>query len=308
MFLQRYNPWGKTKREQLQSWNILSFNPKTTDVDEHIDLINTLGDMVDQKEEAKKEKFIETMPTMIQTHHIMCKDWATVKDTAKSLEHIIMKCNPPTPAMATGATVPGLYSHIAHSVDKEGKIPQPFKGPNQNKPELEENLKENLRNKDRTHQKPKRQMKPIHTKTLTIIITMPQFRVEATDLIMVKAETDNFEGSYNEIEAKDLSIVNVSFIIIAIREAHHNKIVFNTATVVNPISRGIMLILIEAVAVDLSNSEDVVMVGPTIRITMECISISITHMTNNQNNTVPPAVYAVDLTIPPSTATRVNMT
>ena len=62
MFLQRYNPWEKTKREQLQSWNILSFDPKNTDIDEHIDLINTLGDMVDQKEEAKKEKFIETMP------------------------------------------------------------------------------------------------------------------------------------------------------------------------------------------------------------------------------------------------------
>ena len=26
------------KREQLQSWNILSFNPMSTDVDEHIDL------------------------------------------------------------------------------------------------------------------------------------------------------------------------------------------------------------------------------------------------------------------------------
>ena len=132
MFLQRYNPWGKTKREQLQSWNILSFNPKTTDVDEHIDLINTLGDMVDQKEEAKKETFMETMPTMIQTHLIMCKDWAAVKDTAKSLEHIILKCDPPTPAMpmmATGATVLGLYSHITHLVDKdEGEIPQPFKG------------------------------------------------------------------------------------------------------------------------------------------------------------------------------------
>ena len=124
MFLQRYNPWGKTKREQLQSWIILSFNPKTTDVDEHIDLINTLGDMVDQKEEAKKEKFIETMPTMIQIHLITCKDWATVKDTAKSLEHIIMKCDPPTLAMPLG-----LYSHIAHSVDKEeGDIPQLFKG------------------------------------------------------------------------------------------------------------------------------------------------------------------------------------
>ena len=89
MFLQRYNPWGKTKREQLQSWNILSFDPKNTDVDEHIDLINTLGDMVDQKEEAKMEKFLETMPTMIQTHLITCKDWAAVKDTAKSLEHIM---------------------------------------------------------------------------------------------------------------------------------------------------------------------------------------------------------------------------
>ena len=132
MLLQRYNPWGKMKREQLQSWNILLFNPKTTDVDEHIDLINTLGDMVDQKEEAKKEKFIETMPTIIQTHLIMCKDWAAVKDTAKSLKHIIMKCDPPTlamPMMATGATGPGLYSHIAHLVDKdEGEIPQPFKG------------------------------------------------------------------------------------------------------------------------------------------------------------------------------------
>ena len=54
MFLQRYNPWGKTKREQLQSWNILSFDPKNTDVDEHIDLIN--GDMVDQKGKGQKGK------------------------------------------------------------------------------------------------------------------------------------------------------------------------------------------------------------------------------------------------------------
>ena len=190
------------------------------------------------------------------------------------------------------------------------KYPNHLKARNQNKPEVEENLKENLRNKDRTHQKPKRQMKLIHMKTLTITITMPQVRVEAADLIMVQAETDNFEGSYNEIEAKDLSIVNISFKTIAIREAHHNKIVLNMAMVVSPISRGIMLILIEAeaVAVDLSNSEDTVMVGPTIRITMECISITITHMTNNQNNMVLPAIYAVDSTISPSTATRVNMT
>ena len=122
--------------------------------------------------------------------------------------------------------------------------------------------------------------------------------------------TDNLEGSFNEIEAKDLSIVNVSSKIIAIREAHHNKIVCNTATVVNPIFRYIMQTVIEAeaVAVDLNNSEDTVMAGPTIRITMERISISITHMTHNQNNTVLPAVYAADLIILLSIVTRENMT
>ena len=110
----------------------MSFDPKKTDVDKHVDLINTLGDMVDQKEEAKMERLIEIMSTMIQTHLIICENWADVKDKAKSLEHIIRKCDPPTPAMplvTMGATVLGLYSHTAHSVDKEEEeICPPFKG------------------------------------------------------------------------------------------------------------------------------------------------------------------------------------
>ena len=188
--------------------------------------------------------------------------------------------------------------------------PNHLKVQNQNKPKVEGNLKSNLRNKDKTHQKPKRQMKLPHMRTLTITTTMPHIKVEAADLIMVKAETDNFEGSYNETEAKDLSIVNVSFKVIAIREAHHNKIVLNTATVVNPIFREIMQMGIEAkaMAVDLNNSEDMVMAGLIIRITVECISINITHMTHNQNNAVLPAVYAVDLTILLSIVTRENVT
>ena len=241
MFLQRYNPWGKTKREQLQSWNILSFNPKTTDVDEHIDLINTLGDMVDQKEEAKKEKFIETMPTMIQTHLITCKDWDTVKDTTKSLEHI-MKCDPPTPAMPmmpTGATVLGLYSHIAHSVDKEeGDIPRPFKGakPKQTRGRGKPKGKPQVQRQN--HQKPKRWKRTIIMKALTIITIILQIRVEATGLIMVRAETDHLEDLYHKIEDKDLNIVNVSFRLTAIREAHCNKIVHNMVAYVNHVFKG----------------------------------------------------------------------
>ena len=190
------------------------------------------------------------------------------------------------------------------------KYPNHSKAQNGNKPEVEDNLKENLRNKDKTQQKPKRQMKPTHMKTLIIIITIPQVKVEAADLIMVKAVTNNLEGSYNEAEAKDLSIVNVSFKVIAIRGAHLNKTILNTTTIVNPIFREIKQTAIEAeaVAVTLSNSEDVAVEGPIIRIAMECISISITHMTHNQNNMALPAVYAADLIIPLSIATRGNMT
>ena len=65
-------------------------------------------------------------------HLITEKDWAETTKKAKELEHIIRKCNPPAaalPTLAKGTAVPSLYSHIAHSNNKdETEIPQPFKG------------------------------------------------------------------------------------------------------------------------------------------------------------------------------------
>ena len=122
MFLQRYNAWGKTKRDQLQSWNILVFDPQKMDVDEHIDLINTLGDILGQTAESKMEKFIDTMPIIIQTHLITKKTWKKTTDKVKELEYIIRKCDPPAaalPNLTKDTAVPSLYSHIAHSDDKE---------------------------------------------------------------------------------------------------------------------------------------------------------------------------------------------
>ena len=102
------------------------------DVNEHIDLINTLGDMLGQTEESKMEKFINTMPTIIQTQLITCKTWEKTTDKAKDLEYIIGKGDPlatALPNLTKGTAVPGLYSHIAHSDDKEKTdISQPFKG------------------------------------------------------------------------------------------------------------------------------------------------------------------------------------
>ena len=131
MFLARYNPWGKTKRDQLKSWNNMSFDLQKTDNDEQIDLVLTLGNMLKQDEKAKMDKFIETMPTIIQTHLIIAPNWEEVTKKAKNLEHIIHRCEPLAIALLisqdTGA-FPGLHSHIEQSQDQDSaSIPKPFK-------------------------------------------------------------------------------------------------------------------------------------------------------------------------------------
>ena len=72
-----------------------------------------------------------------------------------------------------------------------------------------------------------------------MIIILPQVRIVATDLLMVKAVTDNLEVSHNETEAKDLNIINVNFRIINFREVHFNRNVLDTAPATNPIFREI---------------------------------------------------------------------
>ena len=145
---------------------------------------------------------------------------------------------------------------------------------------------------------------------ITMIIILPQVRIEAADLLMVKAVTDNLEVSHNETKAKDLNIINVNFRIINFREVHFNRTILNMATATNPIFREIKQIVTEvkAVAGVLSNLEDSVKVGPIIRVAMERISISITCMTHRQNSMAHLVVYAAVLIIPLSTATKENMT
>ena len=44
--------------------------------------------MLQKDEQAKMEKFTETMPTIIQTH-LLAPNWEEVTKKAKNLEHII---------------------------------------------------------------------------------------------------------------------------------------------------------------------------------------------------------------------------
>ena len=109
----------------------MSFNLQKTDVDEHIDLVATLGNMLKQDKHAKMEKFIETMPTVIQKHLTIEPNWAEVTKKAKNLEHIIQRCDPlatASPIIPGAGTVPILYSHITQSQDQDSNsIPEPFK-------------------------------------------------------------------------------------------------------------------------------------------------------------------------------------
>ena len=144
----------------------------------------------------------------------------------------------------------------------------------------------------------------------TMILTLPQVRVEATDLLMVKAATNNLEVSHNETEAKDLNIVSINFRTIDFREAHFNRIVLNLATIANPTFIEIKQIATEAEAMAgvLSNLKDAVVAEPIIRVAMECINISITCMTHRQNSMAHLVVYVAVLIIPLSTVTRENIT
>ena len=82
-----------------------------------------------------------------------------------------------------------------------------------------------------------------------MIIILPQVKIEAADLLTVKAVADNSEASHREAEAKDLSTINANFRTIGFREAHIRVAVINIAATTNPISREINQIPTEDVIV-----------------------------------------------------------
>ena len=141
-----------------------------------------------------------------------------------------------------------------------------------------------------------------------MIITLPQVRVEAADLLMVKAVADNFEASHSKAEARDLSITHINFRTTDFREIHIRVTTINTVVTTNPTFRVINQTHkeVEAMAMVLNKQEDAVVVGPITTI-ITITSISITLMISRLNSMAHPAAYAEVLVIPLSIATKENM-
>ena len=141
-----------------------------------------------------------------------------------------------------------------------------------------------------------------------MIIILPQVKIEAADLLLVKAVANNSEASHSKAEARDLSIINVNFRTTGFREVHTRAAIINTVATTNPISREINQIPteVEAMARVLNKQEDTVMVGPITRIIVTSISIIL--MINRLNSMAHPVAYVEVLIIPLSIATKENMT
>ena len=292
------------------------FDPQKIDVDEHIDLIDTLGNMLGQKDESKKDKFIDTMPTIIQTHLITEKDWAETTKKAKELQHIIRKCDPlaaALPTLAKGTAVPGLYSHIAHSNDKdEVEIPQLFKGarPEQPKPRGGGKGKQKLKIHHHKHK-----MINIIMRTLTTITIMRIIGAnpEVIDPIEDKIQDVPSEAKISVAKVKEIRTHTKANIKMMAIKAIITRIIEDSIIIHVEISLKVITTVnleAEAVAMAEAITTVMVMVGPIIEamLIINIISIMFMMMSTRWINMVYHVLYAVDIITLPNIVLNESIT
>ena len=265
------------------------------------------------------EKFVDTMPTIMQTHLNTCENWAKTTKKAKELEHIIRKCDPPAAALPTltqGTAFPGLYSHITHSDDKEETdIPLPFK---EVKPKQTKNR--GGRKGKQPQQKPNPspvqiQEKQYTYKILIITTTMRITEVNPEAIHPIKAKLlDNFsEVIIFMVEANITKIhIKVNTKVTIIKAITTKVIMVNTTTHIEAIIRVIIMANLKAEAMVVVEViiMDAVMAGLIIEVITitNTISIMVMMMTTSLINMAHHVHYVVAVITPPNTVLRENMT
>ena len=275
------------------------------DVDEHIDLVDTLGDMLGQKAESKKDKFIDTMPTIIQTHLITEKNWPVTTKKSKELEHIIRKCDPPVAALAKGTTVPSLYSHIAHSNDK-GLIPS--------NPSLKVEAKVSSLNKNRKTHHHKHTRIHIIMRILAIITIMRIIGAspEVADLIEDKIQNVPLEVKIFMVEVTKIRTYTKTNIKMTVIKAIITRVIEDSIIINLEISLKAIVVVnqgAEAMAMVEVITTVVVTVDPIIEAMLitNIISIMLMMMNTRQINMVHHVLYAVDIITLPNIVLKESM-
>ena len=266
---------------------------------------------------SKKDKFIDTMPTIIHMHLITKKDWPATTKKVKELEHIIRKCNPlaaALPTLAKGTTVPGFYSHIVHSNDKyKVEILQPFKGahPKQPKPRGGGKGKQ-------PQQKPKHppltQEDSYNYEDTDNYYHNENYRAnpEVTDPIEDKIQVVPLEVKIFTVEVKEIRIhtkVNIKMMAI---KATIIRVIEDSIILHAEISLKVIVTVkqeAEAGAMAEAIAKVMVMVGPIIKATLitNIISIMFMMMSTRRINMVHHVLYAVVIITLPNIALKESM-
>ena len=207
--------------------------------------------------------------------------------------------------MTQGTAVRSLYSHIAHSNDKEETdIPQPFKGPDQSKTKLEVKGKANSHNKSQYPLQYGYRQNNTLMKILIITTTMriTEVNPEAIDLINANILD---EVKIHVVEANVLKThtkVNIKVTIIKVITI--KAIMVYTTTHVETIKRVAIMANLEAEAVVMAEviTVDIVTAGLIIKaITIiNTISIVVMKMITSLINMVHHVHYVVAIIIPPN--------
>ena len=234
----------------------------------------------------------------------------------KELEHIIRKCDPlaaALPNLTKGTAVPGLYSHIAHSNDKEETdIPQPFKGAQLKQP------------KTRGRGKGKKPQQKL--KTLPVEVQEDQYNYDDTNNYyhnenyrgkprgcrpyrgqntgqFFRGQNLHGRGQCNQIHTKaNIKTIAIKVIITKGIEVYiitHAEIP-NRAIIMANLESGAM-VMAEVITMD------AVMVGPIIEVTLTTISNMVMMMSTRQINMAHHVHYAVVITTPLNIVLRENM-
>ena len=205
------------------------------------------------------------------------------------------------PTLAQGAVVPGLYSHIAHSDDKEE---QTFlnlsKGLNQSKLKIEEEGKANSHNKSQTplQYRYKRNNTLMKIPIITTTMRITEVNLEAVDPIEAKLLDDFSEVKILKVVANVTKThIKVNTKATIIKAITTKTIMVNITTHRETIIKVIIMANLEAEAMVVVEviTMDIVVAGLIIEVitTTNTISIMVMRMTTSLSNMAHHVHYAV---------------
>ena len=219
------------------------------------------------------------------------------------------------PTLTQGAAVPGLYSHITHSDNKEETdIPQPFKGV---KPKQTKNRGRGKANSHSKSQNPfqyryKRNNTLMKIPIITITMRITEVNLEAVDPIEAKLLDDFSQVNIFTVEVNVTKIPIKANIKVAIIKVITTKVIMaNTITHIEAIIRVIIMAKLDAEAMFVVEVITVgaVAAGLIIKVitTTNTISNMVMMMTTSLINVAHHVHYVVAIITPPNIVLRENM-